>query len=71
MTQSTMVTSCYTIVTDCCKRQRTQTTAVLDAADVSVTNNDDETAGHHGERGSSGPTTEAGGTATFTVVLEQ
>jgi hypothetical protein len=40
----------------------------IDAADVSVTNNDDDTAGITVSP-VSGPTTEGGGTATFTVVL--
>ncbi len=40
----------------------------LDPADVAVTNIDDETAGIT-VSAASGPTTEAGGTATFTVAL--
>ena len=41
----------------------------LDPADAPVTNNDDETAGIT-LSAVSGPTTEAGGTATFTIVLD-
>ena len=41
----------------------------LDAADASVTNNDDETAGIT-VSAVSGPTTESGGTAAFTVTLD-
>ena len=41
----------------------------VNAADVAVTNTDNDAAGHHGHADAGLTTTEAGGTATFTVVL--
>ena len=47
----------------------TRTTAALDAADVAVTNTDNDAAGITVTPTAGLTTTEAGGTATFTVVL--
>lgn len=61
----------YTIVLGACTGADTTgygTAAALDPADVSGTSNDDDTAGF-AISAASGSTTEAGGTATFTVVL--
>jgi hypothetical protein len=43
--------------------------AAIDPADVAVTNADDDAAGHHRDARRRLGTTEAGGTASFTVVL--
>ena len=57
----------YTIVTAAATSTDTDYSG-LNAADASITNNDDETSGIT-VGAASGPTTESGGSATFTVVL--
>ena len=59
----------YTIVT-AAATSATRTTTGSNAADVAVTNTDNDTAGITVTPTSGLTTTEAGGTATFTVVLD-
>ena len=47
----------------------TRTTPAVNADDVAVTNTDNDSGRHHGDADDGLTTTEAGGTATFTVVL--
>ena len=58
----------YTIVTHG-DAAPTRPTPRSTPADVAVTNTDNDSAGHHGDADDRLTTTEAGGTATFTVVL--